>query len=180
MATLGNQAADAILRLVKQNEQLVYAAQVLGQYGSFESALEEVKSLHAKELDELTKAKAEMAAFREKSNQDKAKIRAQIDTEELKLQSVRVKADVDADSIIDEAQNKATQIIAIAHDEAASISLKSKQTLEDLETKIADTLNRLAEAQSKLGSTETALNKSEAAYSRLKDSIKRLQSSHAD
>lgn len=179
MSTVGTQAAEAILRLVKQNEQLTFAANILSQYGSFEAALGEVKTAHSNELAALTKLKEDAAAYREKADQERAKIRAQVESEELTLKSIRVQAETEADAILDAAQAKASQVVDNARDEANSLTLKSKTTLQELETKISETLQRLAEAQAKFEEESVKVTKTEAAYAKIKASISKFSGDNA-
>lgn len=103
MSSRATDAADVIRKIVRQNEQLVLAAQILDEFGSFENAVQETKKALSGVRGETEEAKAELV-----------KAKAAITKAKETAETILSKAAFEADAVVSGARESEVSIINAA------------------------------------------------------------------
>lgn len=172
----GETAAEAILRLVKQNEQLVAAADVLKEYGSFDNAVLESKRRLADIQVEELKAKNAFDEFTEAAAKEKESIVAEIaaakaEAKEIvkvakeKAADLEEKANVIYSAKVQDAEEYLAKLLS--DNESRIKALKG--VIEEREAGIAKLDADLTAKTTELADTEKKLEKIKAQIAKLAD-----------
>lgn len=123
-------AADAIRRLAKQYEQMVFAAEVLDKIGSLDQVTKEQSAAADAARAEADKAKAEVKKAKDDLKKVKDDAAEVVADAQAKADRVRGEAEIEANRLIEDAASQATvaasKIIDAARAEAVSIKESTK------------------------------------------------------
>lgn len=147
----GETAADAILRIVKQNEQLTAAAEILKEFGSLENAVEESKKRLAAMREEEAKVRTELDEFMASMEQYKADALLEISS-----------AKTEAKRLTDKSKDKASDILMNAEAEASAKRQEAEEhlanTLADNESRIKALKGLIEEKTASVNALDTAIS----------------------
>lgn len=143
----GNDAADAIKRLIKQNEQLKLAAEILDEYGSFDNAIAEAKIKMESVRNELAGEVFKLTETKQSIETLTKEISEQRKNAELDCSLMRDTAEKDAEKILEEARNKAGAMLMDAENQI-------RRKLNDDNGHIAALSDKRSELEAEIASLE--------------------------
>ena len=114
----GNDAADAIKRLIKQNEQLKLAAEILDEYGSLDNAITEAKIKLESVKNELAGEVFKLAEAKES-----------VENASNEILGLRKAAELDCTSILESAKSRAEAIEREAKDRASVTLIDAEERI---------------------------------------------------
>lgn len=176
----GETAADAILRIVKQNEQLMAAAEVLKEYGSFENAvIESKKRLDAMQVEESSVRKA-LDEFMSSSEQYKADALLEITNAKAEAKRLTDKAKEKAASITEAAENESKAKIEAAENHLANILADNESRVKALKSLIDERTTLVAELDRTIEIKTAEINALDNKLDKLTAQINKLVSATSD
>lgn len=172
----GETAAEAILRIVKQNEQLMAAAEILREYGSFENAVvESKKRLDAMQIEESSVRKA-LDEFMTSSEQYKADALLEITNAKAEAKRLTDKAKEKAASIEEAAENEAKAKIEAAENHLANILADNESRVKALKDLATERENSVVVLDGAIATKQTELDELEKKLAKVNAQISKLAS----
>ncbi len=172
----GETAAEAILRIVKQNEQLMAAAEILREYGSFENAVvESKKRLEDMQVEEASVRKA-LDEFMASSEQYKADALLEITNAKAEAKRLTDKAKEKAASIEEAAENESKAKVAAAENHLANILADNESRVKALKDLIAERENSVGVLDAAIATKQTELDELEKKLAKVNAQISKLAS----
>lgn len=170
----GNDAADAIKRVVKLLDQMRLAADVLDEYGSFENAAEEARKRYQAEHK-----RAEVARIDAEEAEHTAKTVALAAQAELAAASVEGKdmkeaAKAEAKKIAEDAKEAAKRTIARAESTALAKLMAAEASIRSHEAKLSDLEKECEALQAKAGLLSSEISQKESRLEEIRRQVAAL------